>query len=661
MAFDSLETKLEECALKEPDEACDSANTTSPYGERLLQPDEIRLLSIHRGSDGLRLSVAPHKFQDDLEYDAVSYVWGTAEASVNVPCNGKNLTVTPTVFEMLQYLNPNRSYWLDSICINQQDSEEKAVQIPLMHRIYALAAFVVIWMGLPTPQSEKFMLGFSNALKNMREWNSMVNHDQNSEPWIQKPGLFVNDEHFWHGMLQLCTHEWFKRLWTFQEAVLAKQPIMLLGSLWLRFEEFLDFTIQGYFSTVPYIASLLQFLDIVGSFGSSFEDFLTLRRYREDVVSTGAVLIHNISYLLYKLRNRHVKEPVDRAWAITGLLSDHLRSELNPEVDYSDKARVSFWETHMRFARTIMVAEQTLCLLKIPPTIGERLQSSPSWCPALEGVPACFLLIDGAWTIRVSGQEYELLLQETIEEGDQTQHFIDTEPLSIQYESHRSISSREGNDCLYTCGHVLDTISEVVEDHELRGCYDYIYNPHTARDMSNPIHAANVDVYTRSLLLARQTAHDAEKDIDSIPSEYLMALLMDTRISREAVKAYENGWNMFRDGDIRFHGELPAERKMRAMLWAGRLDIITGHSFFSTTGGRFGIATPGCKPGDKVCVFYSELPLHLLRWPEPEHETGALHGEGLAEFCGVAFIPHLMKPHEQEAARLGPDEIFVIG
>jgi len=123
MALDGLEAKFEECALEEPDEPCDSANTTSPYSERLLQPDEIRLLTIVRDTDTLRLTVTPHKFQDDLEYDAVSYVWGAAEASISVPCNGKNLTVTPTVFEMLQHLYPYRSYWLDSICINQKDSE----------------------------------------------------------------------------------------------------------------------------------------------------------------------------------------------------------------------------------------------------------------------------------------------------------------------------------------------------------------------------------------------------------------------------------------------------------------------------------------------------------------------------------------------------------
>jgi len=412
MALDGLEAKFEECALKEPfDEACDSANVNSPYGERLLQPDQIRLLTIVRDTDTLRLIVTAHKFYDDLEYDAVSYVWGAAEASINVPCNGGNLTVTPTVFEMLQHLNPDRSCWLDSICINQQDVEEKAVQIPLMYRIYSLATFVVIWMGLPTPQSEQFMLGFSIALQMQmeREWNSML--DQGLQPSDLRPDLFRPDEPFWVGMIQICEHEWFRRLWTFQEAVLARQPVMLLGHLWLRFEEFLEFICEVWYRAGTYMQCWSRLLEMIEGLGGSGDQFQTLKKYRKEILSYGAVLIQNIPYLLHALRDRHVREPVDRAWAITGLLSDHLRSELEPEVDYSDNARVDFWETHMRFARTIIAAEQTLCLLTTPPTIEGRPQSSPSWCPALEGVPACLLLITGDWANHVSGQQYEQLLQ----------------------------------------------------------------------------------------------------------------------------------------------------------------------------------------------------------------------------------------------------------
>ena len=44
-----------------------------------------------------------------------------------------------------------RFIWVDSICINQEDNAEKAVQILLMAQIYALADCVVVWLREPRP------------------------------------------------------------------------------------------------------------------------------------------------------------------------------------------------------------------------------------------------------------------------------------------------------------------------------------------------------------------------------------------------------------------------------------------------------------------------------------------------------------------------------
>jgi len=44
--------------------------------------------------------------------------------------------------------------WIDALCINQNDLEERATQIQLMHQIYAQAQHVVIWLGPETPSTE---------------------------------------------------------------------------------------------------------------------------------------------------------------------------------------------------------------------------------------------------------------------------------------------------------------------------------------------------------------------------------------------------------------------------------------------------------------------------------------------------------------------------
>jgi hypothetical protein len=38
--------------------------------------------------------------------------------------------------------------WIDAICINQEDEEEKAIQIRMMSAIYAEASMVIVWLGV---------------------------------------------------------------------------------------------------------------------------------------------------------------------------------------------------------------------------------------------------------------------------------------------------------------------------------------------------------------------------------------------------------------------------------------------------------------------------------------------------------------------------------
>jgi hypothetical protein len=658
MALDCLKARFEKFKIHNSDDARGGVSTKTPYDERLLQSDEIRLLTIERNAGLLRLRISPHKFKDELEYDAISYVWGTAEASINVSCNGMDLAVTPTVFEMLQNLNPSRPCWVDSICINQQDTEEKVIQIPLMHRIYSRAALVVIWMGMPTMQSEKFMAEFPNLLENERRWNAMAT--QGCQPWVDAQDLIITDKDILHGMLHILESEWFQRLWTFQECVLAKQPIILHGRLWIKFHEFLIFTADGSFNREPYLMYTLSRAGIWLGSPRALKACEALRIYREHFEQHREVSCYWIPHLLYRLRGRNATEPVDRAWAITGLFSRALRSRLDPLVDYSDSGRLEYWRTLTLFAKTIMVEGQTLSLLMIPPTVERKPRSVPSWCPALEGTSKCIMMINGAWTQPISMHLYAPLLQEVVEEADQAQPVSTLDQLSSFYLSRRFISF-EDDTYLKTCGHMLDTISEVVECPETQSLTDYVMRPdRSTHFISNPVHAANVDTYNRSLILARRTVRCTNDCGDSIPPEYLMTLLRDTRLSKNATAGYEDAWTVFTDAEYKSFQALSGRRRSQASTFYQVLKSLSGHSFFSTTSGRFGIATPGCKPGDKVCVFYSDDSLHILRWQGPENGTGAIHGEGPAEFCGVAFIPHLMKPHEQEAARLGPDEIFVV-
>jgi hypothetical protein len=65
-------------------------------------------------------------------------------------CNHKSVSVTRNLVEALRtfrHTRKSRVLWADAICINQQDLEERSLQVQLMTRIFSDASRVLIWLG----------------------------------------------------------------------------------------------------------------------------------------------------------------------------------------------------------------------------------------------------------------------------------------------------------------------------------------------------------------------------------------------------------------------------------------------------------------------------------------------------------------------------------
>jgi len=71
-------------------------------------------------------------------YEALSYVWGSAESAAHIKVNGRAVRVTPNLFSALNSLRYDtrvRSLWVDALCINQDDDYEKSWQVALIGHI----------------------------------------------------------------------------------------------------------------------------------------------------------------------------------------------------------------------------------------------------------------------------------------------------------------------------------------------------------------------------------------------------------------------------------------------------------------------------------------------------------------------------------------------
>lgn len=60
------------------------------------------------------------------------------------------MVVPRNVFFALQYLRHEgntRTLWIDAICINQEDLDERSEQVVHMLQIYKNASRVIVWLG----------------------------------------------------------------------------------------------------------------------------------------------------------------------------------------------------------------------------------------------------------------------------------------------------------------------------------------------------------------------------------------------------------------------------------------------------------------------------------------------------------------------------------
>ncbi|KAG4442480.1 hypothetical protein IFR05_002032 [Cadophora sp. M221] len=115
---------------------------------------EIRLISLLPGKlfDPIAVALAPFSLDDEdtPAYEALSYVWGETSDPQNIELNWVTFPVTANLYMALQFLRiPSgiRILWVDAICINQDDVEERNNQVSLMGSIYSSAWRVLCWLG----------------------------------------------------------------------------------------------------------------------------------------------------------------------------------------------------------------------------------------------------------------------------------------------------------------------------------------------------------------------------------------------------------------------------------------------------------------------------------------------------------------------------------
>ncbi|KAH8678284.1 heterokaryon incompatibility protein-domain-containing protein [Xylariales sp. PMI_506] len=140
-----------------------------------------------------------------------------------VLCNGQKLQVFPNLYQALVELRTTHpgDYWIDAMCINQRDNDERKAQVEMMGRIYKAAESVTVWLGT-CPAVWSSGVQHLNSSPNP-DLTQQAEGDANSK-LPGEPSFLANV-----GAIYILTRRWFKRLWTVQEVCLAQEIVFRLG------------------------------------------------------------------------------------------------------------------------------------------------------------------------------------------------------------------------------------------------------------------------------------------------------------------------------------------------------------------------------------------------------------------------------------------------
>ncbi|PMD34449.1 HET-domain-containing protein [Hyaloscypha variabilis F] len=300
------------------------------------------------------------------KYEALSYSWGELKQEETLYIQtttgtqyleiGLNLAV---VLQHLRYEDTPRSLWIDAICINQKDLEERSRQVRRMASIYKMAYRVVVWLG---PESADSNLALSAIEKlgsriecneNLSEYFLVPGCKELASPW-KELSASLKEEH-WESLDNLLQRSWFSRGWVIQEIRMAnRRAIVYCGR---------DHVKWNYFPR---------------AFSFLWEEKLPYSGIRYRLSHTrklmGKISSQMVAVLLYWSANSNCSDPRDKVYAILGITDPKFSQKIIPQYSlpttevYKDATLA-----HIQLFRKLTLLQQCSIYSLVP--------ELPTWVP----------------------------------------------------------------------------------------------------------------------------------------------------------------------------------------------------------------------------------------------------------------------------------------
>ncbi|KAI8952961.1 heterokaryon incompatibility protein-domain-containing protein [Xylaria longipes] len=578
------------------------------YSPLNLPQGEIRLFILAPGEDDKPIAgTLVHTFLRAPDpYQALSYTWGSSAIQVPISINRHPFMVNSNLYAALLEFRKQRKevvLWIDAICINQADIEERNAHVPMMHEVYSRAARVIVWLGRESEDSTLAMTLLPtiiyDTISNPDEYTNILASRSSPEEMRLT----------WRPLARLFARPWWTRVWVLQEVALASSHITVrCGKAEQPWKFFVvvgvilhDAFIVGAFHRHPRI------------FNDSILAGITISSWPSEIVSTDPEKNKSwtLEHALTKLaRLRDATDPRDRVFGVLNLMPV---DQWPCRPDYSLDVRTLY----VKVALHIIEKNKDLRLLASCtrgdwPTTDAYLRSSFRRTP-ITGIPS--------WVPNWTQMRYNPPFPGGIESTVTVE-----EQLAIASKNSRDVYFRvESGDILVVFGRILGEIIAV-------GGQPVITRPYDLFDGAKMLAFANF-VYKH--------LQDIKSDVTNemcLEAEYAL-MTCYTNKTLEFTNTQYASWRQFGSPE----------------LSPDFIDVATarlhGRQVVSTSNGRLGLVPFGAKSRDCVAILKGcHVPI-VLR-PVEDVEPDGKGKEPSRPHCytviGEAYVQEYVSPLNQD-------------
>ncbi|KAI0012237.1 HET-domain-containing protein [Xylariaceae sp. FL0662B] len=363
------------------------------YQYKPLRQGEIRLLVLRRSRwlpSVLQAELIHSPVYPPLDYEALSYRWGSSDRTDEILVDGYRFPVTKSAFNLLlarRSVWRERKVWIDAICINQEDDQEKSTQVQLMRDIYYRASRVIVYPGggwqtrLAAPLIFELFVGTYQFDGSGLEFNSLYSSEWRSPRW--------------RAMTRLFTNEYFSRAWIIQEVAVGQKVELYFGGLYIPWAIFFAVASSCF---DPHRRNMLMVADrqemSTWIRGSSFENIATISILRpdfDDNASTGGQHVDVLDFqnILFVTCKFGATDPRDKVFSLVGIARGNAGEELI-KPDYDMPVEQVFQKTMQAFMSS-PDEHKSIHLLALAGTgFSEHRRKLPSWVPDLSEERLCY-------------------------------------------------------------------------------------------------------------------------------------------------------------------------------------------------------------------------------------------------------------------------------